>query len=133
MDQFWKEKLTPKNLMFLLLLILGLLVFGMLARYAFQNFFWQKSETGKISYPPLNIQVTIPPGANTSTQNVITPREAVNKALTVPGFEERIRNQSTTEVQAVTGKKGQIDYWSVKTTSGYITVKAGAASGTTPH
>ncbi|HEY4523846.1 MAG TPA: hypothetical protein VJK04_03180 [Candidatus Paceibacterota bacterium] len=126
MHQFFKEKLTLKNIVLLLLLALGFLVFGVFARYILENFFLQKSETEKISYPPLNIQVVIPQGANTSTQNIITPVEAVNKALAVPGFEERIRNQSTTEVQAITGKKGQIDYWSVKTTTGYITIKAEA-------
>ena len=125
MDMDLKEKLTLKNLMILLSLAIMFIAFGILARYALQNFFMERSETGKISYPLLNIQVIIPPGVNSSTENIIAPTEAVNKALSLPGFEEKIRNQSVTEVQAVTGGKGQIDYWSVKTTTGYITVKAG--------
>lgn len=89
--------------------ISGLLVWGMLNKESSFFNFWRK----------YNFETIIPSGVEIS-KNAKTPDEAVSDALLVSGYEK----ESPSQVEALPDSNGQIEYWSVKTDKGYITVKA---------
>lgn len=106
-----REKLTLKLFMMLAAAALasGFLVWSAFNRENFFFNFWRK----------YNFETIIPAGVEIS-KNAKTPDEAVSDALLVPGYEK----ENPVRVEALPDSNGQIEYWSVKTDKGYITVKA---------
>ena len=106
------EKLTPKIIIILVLLlavILGLVFWGAAKRL---------KNVPELMWPGGG-QVVVPYGV-VVPEDAKKPAEAVREALRVPGYE----NESPTQVEALPGANGKVEYWSVKTDKGYVTVKA---------
>jgi len=117
-----KEKITLKNTILSLSFALGCLLLGVILGFAFPDFFSNLRETNLSSS---RFNVILPSGINTSSlQAAITPEEAVRQAASLPGFDGKITGQAHIEVRALPDKSGNIQYWSVKTDKGYVTVKA---------
>lgn len=106
-----REKLTPKLLLMLAAaaLVSGFFIWGVFNRENFFFNFWRK----------YNFEIIIPAGVEIS-QDAKTPDEAVRDALLVSGYEK----ENPSQVEALPDKNGQIEYWSIKTDKGYVTVKA---------
>ena|SRR3989344_8873924 len=108
------EKLTPKMVLILILalaVILGLVFWGAAKRLRSLPY---------LSRPDVNgLRVVVSPGT-VIPADAKKPDEAVAEALAVPGYE----SEAPKEVEALPGLDNKIQYWSVKTDKGYVTVKA---------
>ena len=108
------EKLTPKIIIILTVfvaVVLGLVFWGAAKRLRSLPYLPRPDVSGP--------RVVVSPGT-VIPADAKKPDEAVAEALRVPGYE----NESPTQVEALPGANGEVEYWSVKTDKGYVTVKA---------
>ena len=108
------EKLTPKMVLILILalaVILGLVFWGAAKRLRSLPYLQRPDVNG--------LRVVVSPGT-VIPADAKKPDEAVAEALRVPGY----ANENPTQVEALPGASGEVEYWSVKTNRGYVTVKA---------
>lgn len=116
MAQFMKKKLTLRNVLFVFMGIIVSLLLGVAIRLILIK------DVARNNVPPA-LNVILPPGVSI-TNDVITPQEAFRRAALLPGANQEISSGTAAEIKALTDKNGSIDYWSIKTTRGYVTIKA---------
>ena len=78
-----------------------------------------KIGTVTVSAEPPPPKVVIPPNTVVS-QGMVTPLEAARRVRQIKGYE----NEEIFEIYALADEMGNLQYWSVKTSRGFVTVEA---------